>query len=89
MSQRDDLEILRATLLEALTEADASVKAQIAGQLRQVVKDLAALGEPTEETSVADEIAARREARRTPSSDRSSPSGRGQRRRRSGVHRTG
>ena len=63
MTQREDLEDLRRVLRAALEDADVAVKAQIAGQLRQVIKDLAALGEPVEEVSPADEIAARREAR--------------------------
>ena len=63
MGQREDLETLREGLLAAFDSAESAVKAQIAGQLRAVVKDLAALGTP-EEVSKADEIAGRRAARR-------------------------
>ena len=75
--QRADLEHLRSGLMAAFDEAPDTVKAQIASQLRAVVKDLAALGEVTPEVSAADEIAARREARvtgagRAPSASRRS-----------------
>jgi hypothetical protein len=69
-TQRDDLELLRVGLIAAFETADDSVKAQIAGQLRAVIKDLAALGEPAKEMSKADELASRRTARRSDAADR-------------------
>jgi hypothetical protein len=68
-TQRDDLELIRVELFAALTEADVAVKAQVAGQLRQVIKDLAALGEPAKEMSKADELASRRASRRSDAAD--------------------
>jgi len=56
------LKALQRKLAADMTLAEPSVSAQIAGQLRQVLKDLAALpGEESE--SPADEIAKRRAAR--------------------------
>jgi hypothetical protein len=89
MSHREDLELMRAVLLEALQTSDVAVKAQVAGQLRAVLKDLAALGEPAKEVSAADEIAVRRQARRAGSDDSASSSRRGQSRRRGGGNRSG
>jgi hypothetical protein len=76
-TQRDDLERIRVQLFEALDNADVAVKAQIAGQLRAVVKDLAALGEPAKEMSKADELASRRTARRADAADSAPPAKRG------------
>lgn len=87
--QRRDLENLRVGLLAAFESADVAVKAQIAGQLRAVIKDLAALGEGKSEVTAADEIAARRAARRSDPADRSSSSPRSQPRRSGGGNRTG
>ena len=84
---RDDLETLRAGLLESFASASVAVKAQIAGQLRAVIQDLAALGEPVEKVSKADEITARRKAREGDAADRSLADGRGQRRRSQGRNR--
>lgn len=81
MTQREDLEHIRAGLIVAFDEAPDTVKAQIASQLRAVVKDLASLGEATPEVSAADEIAARREARVTGAGDHASTTRRGQPRR--------
>lgn len=89
MAQRDDLELMRTVLLAALDDADVAVKAQIAGQLRAVIKDLAALGDPVAEVSFADEIAARRTARRTDTPARKSPARRGEPGGRRGRDRTG
>lgn len=44
-SRRADLVKMRQVLMDALDECDASVAAQIVGQLRQVVKELAELPE--------------------------------------------
>lgn len=81
MTQREDLEHIRAGLLVAFDEAPDTVKAQIASQLRAVVNDLAKLGEIPQEVSRADEIAARREARVTGSGGAPSAARRGQPRR--------
>jgi len=86
MSQRDDLLELRGWLRDAFADADVAVKAQVAGQLRAVIKDLAALGEDAAEVSAADEIAARREARVAGSGGGASSSRRGQSRRSGGGH---
>jgi hypothetical protein len=86
--QRADLEVLRAGLLESFATADDSVRAQLAGQLRAVIKDLAALGEVAGEVTAADEIAARRKARLSDADDSSSASRRGQSRRSNGSHRS-
>lgn len=88
MGQREDLELLRDGLIEAFEHADYAVKAQVAGQLRAVLKDLAGLGE-TEDGSLADEISARREARRAGAAPGASAARRGQPRRRGGSDRTG
>lgn len=89
-SQRADLETLRAGLLASFATADDAVKAQIAGQLRAVIKDLAALGAgETVEVSAADEIAARRKARLSDADDSAPTARRGEPRRRGGGHRTG
>jgi hypothetical protein len=87
--QREDLERLRIELFAALTDADVAVKAQIAGQLRAVVKDLAALGAPAVEVTKADEIAARRAARRSGADNPASTARRSQPRGRRGSDRTG
>ena len=87
MSQRDDLIELRGWLREAFADANVAVKAQVAGQLRAVIKDLAALGEGVAEVSAADEIAARREARVAGSGGVASASRRGQSRRSGGDNR--
>jgi hypothetical protein len=86
--QRADLELLRAGLLAAFESADDAVKAQIAGQLRATIKDLAGLAEPTE-ASVADELRRRRENRVAGTGDNSPAAKRGQSRRRGGDNRTG
>lgn len=86
-SQRDDLERLRKGLLEAFEAAPDPVKAQIAGQLRMVIKDLAGLGVAEGKGSVADEIAARRAARKP--ADIAPAGRRSQSRRSSGHHRSG
>lgn len=66
---RQNLEALRDILAAALVAADPSVQAQIAGQLRAVYKDLAAL--PAEKkASKLDELAARRAASRPPDTTR-------------------
>ena len=82
MTQRDDLERLRVVLFEALEGADVAVKAQVAGQLRAVVKDLAGLDVETVEVSKADDLAARRKARRTGAAGAALADGRGQPRKR-------
>ncbi len=60
---RSRLERLRDLLWEALLAADVAVKAQLAGQLRAVEKDIAALPD-AKRVSKADELAARRLAAR-------------------------
>lgn len=61
--QRAALEAIRDQLAAQLERAEPAVAAQIAGQLRATLKDLAALP-PTREGSKLDEVRARREARR-------------------------
>jgi 2-hydroxychromene-2-carboxylate isomerase len=61
--QRAALEALRDLLADQIGLADPAVVAQIAGQFRQTLKDLAALP-PTREGSKLDEVKQRREARR-------------------------
>ena len=51
-SRRDDLIRMRARLMDALEEADASVAAQIVGQLRAVVKELAELPDAKPESAL-------------------------------------
>ncbi len=60
---RATLAALRDKLAEQLEQCEPAVAAQIAGQLRQVLKDLAALPAPREGSKL-DEVRARREARR-------------------------
>lgn len=60
---RSRLERLRDILWDAVLEADVAVKAQLAGQLRAVEKDIAALPD-AKKVSKADELAARRLAAR-------------------------
>ena len=64
------LEALRDQLADALVAADVAVKAQIAGQYRAVVKDLAALGAADDEGDLIDELAARRAAARVSKASR-------------------
>jgi hypothetical protein len=56
---RTSLEALRDELAEALEAADPAVKAQLAGQLRAVLKDLSSLSDDRE-VSTADDLAKRR-----------------------------
>lgn len=60
---RKSLEALRDDLAEALSKAEPAVKAQIAGQLRQVLLELDGLPDEQQQ-SVADDLAQRRRARR-------------------------
>ena len=62
-SRRDDLIRMRARLMDALDEADASVAAQIVGQLRAVVKELAELPEAKPESALEKAIRQRSERR--------------------------
>jgi hypothetical protein len=87
--QRADLEVLRAGLLAAFGSADDAVKAQIAGQLRAVIKDLAALGADVKVVTVVDDITARRQAREAGAADSASAGRRGQPRRSGRSDRTG
>lgn len=66
--RRERLEVIRDQLTEAMDLADVSVKAQIAGQLRQVLKDIDEIPE------VGKESARERFAKRIAASDRSAPS---------------
>lgn len=74
--QRALLEAIRDQLAADMARAEPAVVAQIAGQLRQVVKDLAALP-PTREGSKTDEVKARREARRRAAAQAAPAAGRG------------
>jgi hypothetical protein len=87
--QRADLEVLREGLKASFASADDAVKAQIAGQLRAVIKDLAALGDDAKVVTVVDDITARREAREADAADRAVAGGRGQPRRGGRSNRTG
>ena len=65
MGRREDLELMRAGLFEAFDSAPDTVKAQVAAQLRAVIKDLAELpgekdGSPLNDVAAA---RARRQAR--------------------------
>jgi hypothetical protein len=88
----DDLRVrlvaLRDELTEALTAADVAVKAQLAGQLRAVLKDLAGLPVEDGEVSKADELESRRKARRSGTTDRAPAARRSQPRRRAGGDRS-
>ncbi len=59
MGRREDLERLRLELWLAFDEAPAAVKAQVAGQLRAVIKDLAELPDVKEVNPLNDVAAAR------------------------------
>lgn len=61
--RRQALETLRDTLAAKLDEAEASVVAQISGQYRQTLAELALLA-PAEAMSKRDELRARRDAKR-------------------------
>ncbi len=61
--RRRTLETLRNHLADALDEGGPGVAAQIAGQLRQTLADIDALGEP-DAPSAVDDLLARRRARR-------------------------
>lgn len=61
---RKALEQLRDSLAVALDDADAAVAAQIAGQYRNVLADLAAL-DKGKTTGVQDELKEKRRQRRT------------------------
>lgn len=66
---RKALEALRDELAEALSKAEPAVKAQIAGQLRQVLLELDGLPDE-KQRSVADDLADRRRARRAAATSR-------------------
>jgi hypothetical protein len=61
-------------LADALVEAEPSVIAQVAAQYRATVKELADLGEP-KGTSVSDDLAAKRKARRAGAKSAAPPAG--------------
>lgn len=66
--RRERLVEIRDQLTDALLDADASVKAQIAGQLRQVLKEI-------DEIPAEEELSARdRFARRVAAADPAAPS---------------
>ena len=73
---RATLEAIRDQLAHQLERADPAVAAQIAGQLRQTLKDLAALP-ARKEGSKLDEVRARREARRGAAATAAPGAGRG------------
>lgn len=78
--QRATLEAIRDQLAGQLEKAPPAVAAQIAGQLRQTLKDLAAL--PAEKKgSKLDEVKQRREARRRAAATPPPGAGRGGRQR--------
>ena len=86
---REDLELLRQGLLAAFARDDNDgVKAQLAGQLRAVIRDLAELAPAEKGKSAADEITARREARRAGADDSSHPSRSRESRSRTGSRRS-
>lgn len=63
MSRRDDLELMREHLMNAMLTCEPSVLAQVVGQLRAVVKELAELPDATTE-SVVDKVRRERAERR-------------------------
>jgi hypothetical protein len=67
---RKRLEELRDQLTDAIAESGARDKAPLAGQLRAVLNDIAALPDSTEASGV-DDLAAKRRARRVPNSSAS------------------
>ncbi len=77
---RTTLEAIRDQLAHQLERAEPAVAAQIAGQLRQTLKDLAQLP-PAKGGSKLDEVRARREARRGAGAAPASDAGRGGRKR--------
>ena len=79
--QRATLEALRDHLAGQLELCEPAVAAQIAGQLRQVLKDLAAIP-AAREGSKLDEVRARREARRGAAAKAAPAAGGGGRQRR-------
>jgi hypothetical protein len=89
VTERDDLEFLRQALFDALEVADVAAKAKIVGELRQVLKSLAQLPDTEGEMTVADEINARRTARRNAAGHPSSSAKRSQSRRSGGNNRAG
>lgn len=74
--QRAALEALRDKLAADMEQAEPAVVAQIAGQLRATLKDLAALP-PVAGGSKLDEVKQRREARRRAGAAAAPASGRG------------
>ena len=74
--QRAALEAMRDKLAADMELADPAVVAQIAGQLRATLKDLAALP-PAAGGSKTDEVRARREARRRAGAKAAPAAGRG------------
>lgn len=77
---RATLEAIRDQLAHQLERAEPAVAAQIAGQLRQTLKDLAELP-PVKGGSKLDEVRARREARRGAGAEASADAGGGGRQR--------
>ncbi len=73
---RATLEAIRDQLAHQLERAEPAVAAQIAGQLRQTLKDLAQLP-PVKGGSKTDEVRARREARRVAGAKAAPGAGRG------------
>jgi uncharacterized protein (DUF2267 family) len=67
VDHRQRLEVIRDQLTDAMLEADASVKAQIAGQLRQVLREIAELP-ATEGKSARDRFTDRVSAANRPAS---------------------
>lgn len=63
MSRRDDLIKMRQVLMDALDECDAAVAAQIVGQLRQVVRELADMPEEAGVSAVEKARASRKQRR--------------------------
>ena len=57
--RRDRLEVIRDQLTEAMAVADVAVKAQIAGQLRQTLKEIDELPADTEGKSARERLADR------------------------------
>ena len=60
---RERLEILRDQLTESMLRVEPQVQAQLAGQLRQVLRELSEMGE-VEGKSKRDELKEKRDARR-------------------------
>jgi hypothetical protein len=75
--RRASLEAIRDSLAVAMDNAEPNVIAQIAARLQAVIREIGELPDG-KKVSKADELAARRKARRAAAADRASAAGEGQ-----------